>query len=114
VQPYLRAEDFLSLRLHGCQIAVLAACNTNASNPDRVVYSPDLRNALLQSGVHAVIASHWDVDDRATGALMNLFYRHLLGGDSPAHSLEIAEKAIALDSKWQHPYFWASFQLFAN
>jgi CHAT domain-containing protein len=113
-QPYLGAESLFPLRLLRCRIAVLAACNTNASNPDRVEFSPDLRNALLQSGVHAVIASHWDVDDHATAALMNLFYRHLLDGDSASYSLRLAEQAIASDPKWQHPYYWASFQLFAN
>jgi hypothetical protein len=111
---YLDAADVSSLHMRQCRIAVLAACNTSASNPDRVEYSPDLRNALLQSGVHVVIASHWDVDDRATNALMHSFYRQLLGGSSAHDSLRLAEQALASDPKWQHPYYWASFQLYSD
>jgi len=111
---YVDAADIAPLHLRQCRIAVLAACNTTDSNPDRVEYSPDLRNALLQSGVHAVVASHWDVDDRATAALMKLFYRHLLGGSSATASLMQAEQTLASDPKWQHPYYWASFQLYSD
>jgi CHAT domain-containing protein len=112
--PALGAESVSSLHLEHCRIAVLAACNTTASNPDHLEYAPDLRNALLRSGVHGVIASQWDVDDRSTGALMNAFYRQLILGDSPAHSLQLAQQSMQADPRWQHPFYWASFQFFAN
>jgi CHAT domain-containing protein len=112
--PALGAESVMHLHLQQCRIAVLAACNTAASAPERVPYSPDLRNAMLQAGVHAVIASNWDVDDHATGVLMKAFYGQLIRGISAAQSLQLAEKSMQADSKWQHPYYWASFQLFSN
>ena len=110
----LDADALDSLDLHRCKLAVLAACNTTASDPAHVEPSPDLRNALLRSGVHAVVASSWDVDDRATGALMLVFYKQLTQGTSSAHSLQLAQMSVQSEMSWQHPYYWASFQLFAN
>jgi CHAT domain-containing protein len=54
------------------------------------------------------------VDDRSTGTLMNAFYRQLLRGISAARSLQLAQQSVQSDKKWQHPFYWASFQLFAN
>jgi hypothetical protein len=108
------ADSLRSLDLRQCRIAVLAACNTTASDPDQAEPASDLRNALLAAGVHAVIASHWDVDDRSTRALMLDFYHQIVQGSSPANSLQTAEQKVRSDPKWQHPYYWASFQLFAN
>ncbi len=113
-QPALDADAVNSLDLRRCRIAVLAACNTTASSPTRVEPLPDLRNALLRSGVHAVVASHWDVDDQSTRALMLVFYQRLTQGISPARSLQLAEQSVRSEMTWRHPYYWASFQLFAN
>lgn len=66
----LSAIPIQSLHLDHCLLAVLAACNTTASNPGRVEPPSDLRNAFLRSGAHTVIASLWDVDDQSTGTLM--------------------------------------------
>jgi CHAT domain-containing protein/tetratricopeptide (TPR) repeat protein len=110
----LSADALGSLDLHRCRIAVLAACNTTASDPGRIEPVFDLRNALLGSGAHGVIASNWDVDDRSTQALMLAFYRQLFQGVAPGQSLQRAEQTVSTDPNWQHPYYWASFQLFVN
>lgn len=111
---WVDAETIAHLDLKQCRLAVLAACNTNASDPSRVEYGPDLRNQFLESGAHSVIASHWDVDDRATAALMHSFYRNLVQEESAPRALELAEQTVQSDPKWQHPYYWASFQFFSN
>jgi CHAT domain-containing protein len=112
--PALTAEGVSQLHLQQCRIAVLAACNTTSSNPYRKEFAPDLRDALLRSGVHAVIASQWDVDDQSTGELMVAMYNKLRDGNTLARSLQLAQKGIELDQRWRHPFYWASFQLFAN
>jgi len=100
--------------LQHLRIAVLAACNPTASNPDIPEPSPDGRNAFLRAGAHGVIASNWDVDDHSTGVLMLSFYRQLMSGLSPAQSLQLAESTLRSQTNWQHPYYWASFQYFVN
>jgi CHAT domain-containing protein/tetratricopeptide (TPR) repeat protein len=110
----LSAEAFDSIRLHRCRIAVLAACNTTGANPHRTPESDDLREAILRSGAHSVIASTWEVDDRSTHALMLSLYKGLIRGVSPGESLLAAQKAVRSIADWQHPYYWASFESFTN
>ena len=49
--PQSLSPDALDgIHLPYCRLAVLAACNTTAADPDQVEELPDLRNALLLSG----------------------------------------------------------------
>jgi CHAT domain-containing protein len=74
----------------------------------------DLRNALLIAGAQSVVASIWDVDDRSTQTLMIDFYQHLAQGQSPGQSLQAAQRQVRSSKNWQHPYYWAPFEIFAN
>jgi CHAT domain-containing protein len=103
-----------SVHVHRCNLGVLAACNTTAADPDRVEKLPDLRNALLFSGVRSVVASNWDVDDASTNALMLTFYKQLVQGLSPTQSLRVAQESVRSSNAWQHPYYWAPFEVFKN
>lgn len=51
--------------------------------------------------------SLWKVDDKATAALMKLFYEHLLRGRSPAQAMRSA--AEEMRAAHAHPFFWAPF-----
>jgi tetratricopeptide (TPR) repeat protein len=113
-EPVLTAEALGSMHLRGCRIAVLAACNTTATDPDQIEELTDLRNAMLLAGAHTVVASSWDVDDRSTQALMVAFYKLLVAGRTPAQALGFAQQAVRSDDAWRHPYYWASFETFAN
>lgn len=110
----LTPEALSTIRLSGCRLAVLAACNTVAANPDRIEDVRTIRNALLLDGAHAVIASYWDVDDHSTQSLMTTFYKQLVSGLHPSQALQIAQQSIRSTAGWQHPYFWASFQTFTR
>jgi CHAT domain-containing protein len=110
----LAPESFSGVNLSRCRLAVLAACNTTAADPDQIEKLPDLRNALLLSRVHAVVASNWDVDDRSTRSLMLHFYKQLALGRPPIESLQSAQQLIRSTGGWQHPYYWSSFEVFTN
>jgi CHAT domain-containing protein len=110
----LTPSSFGSVSLPRCRIAVLAACNTTAADPDRIEQLPDLRNAILRSGAHIVVASNWDVDDQSTRSMMLTFYHHLLLGRSASQALQTAQQSVRSDREWQHPYFWASFETFTD
>jgi CHAT domain-containing protein len=110
----LNAASLVSVHLLHCKVAVLAACNTTAADPDQIEKLPDIRNALLFSGAHSVVASNWDVDDHSTRSLMLAFYRYLLSGFSPARALQSAQQSLLAGSDWRHPYYWASFEIFTN
>jgi len=110
----LNPDALDGVRLPHCRLAVLAACNTTAADPDQVEELPDLRNALLLSGAQTVVASNWDVDDRSTRSLMLAFYKQLASGLSPTQSLQSAQHTVRSAGGWQHPYYWAAFEVFTN
>ena len=57
--------------------------------------------------------SLWEVDDLATGRLMESFYRQMKAGARPAEALRQAklEMLRAEPAAWRSPYFWAPFVL---
>jgi hypothetical protein len=82
----LSPESLDGVHLPRCRIAVLAACNTTAADPDRIDKLPDLL----------------------------AFYKQLLTGSSPRRSLQSAQMNIHSTPGWAHPFFWAAFQVFAH
>lgn len=113
-QALLTADALEDVHLSHTQLAVLAACNTAAVDPDRIEKLPDLRNALLLAGTEDVVASNWDVDDHSTSALMVEFYRRLLSGQVLSQSLQTAQMSVNSVEQWKHPYYWAGFELFTR
>ena len=63
----------------------------------------------MYAGARSVVASLWQVDDRATGDLMKSFYAALRRGVDKAEALRQAQ----LDTlrAYPRPFYWASFQL---
>jgi CHAT domain-containing protein/Tfp pilus assembly protein PilF len=109
----LNVYEVYGLNLENADLVVLSACDTQMgelSAGDEVV---GLNRAFLY-GSPTVIASLWSVEDEATGALMESFYRHLLEGMGKAQALQAAQDVIRNDPdhpEWVHPYYWAAFVL---
>jgi CHAT domain-containing protein len=108
----MNAQSLSNADMSGCHLGVLAACNTTSADPDQIEQIPDLRDALLLAGVHTVVATSWDIDDRSTHQLMLAFYEHLITGPTPARALQAAQQTMQDTPHWQHPYYWASFEIF--
>jgi hypothetical protein len=91
-------------------LVVLSACRTAFGGRGESVLS--FTHSFLSAGASQVLASAWEVDDRATSTLMSLFYEaHLRHGLGPEESLLVAQDAMRSDPRWSAPYFWAGFQL---
>lgn len=92
-------------------LVVLSACQTQTgevSGGDEVVA---LNRAFLYAGTPTVIASLWNVDDKATGLFMERFYIHLRAGKGKADALRQAQLDLRADETYGHPYYWAGFTL---
>jgi CHAT domain-containing protein len=69
--------------------------------------------AFLHAGARNVIAGLWDVNDQSTGQLMDVLYRELASGKTPAAALHTAKLALAQSKgNLRKPYYWAPFQLY--
>jgi CHAT domain-containing protein len=72
-----------------------------------------LGRAFLAAGADSLVMSLWSVEDNATNELMQVFYQHLLNGESKVQALRAAQCQLLHHSSsiYAHPYFWAAFRL---
>lgn len=104
---YLRLDEVFTLDLKA-ELVVLSGCSTGAGRVtgDGIL---GLTRGFLYAGTPAVVASLWDVSDRATAYLMDQFYRELARGMPKAAALARAQRAAR--RQYPHPSLWASFVL---
>ncbi len=109
----LSAEELGQVRLDHLKLVVLSACSTAPGSRARGEGVAGLARAFRLAGAPAVLASLWDVDDRATRHLLLTFHRHWLAGDEAASALRTAQLALLQDpdDRLRAPAVWAAFQL---
>lgn len=66
-----------------------------------------LPSTCLINGSQSVIGSVWPVQDESSARLMTHFYRHILAGLSPAHSLAYAQRELS--QAGDEPSAWAGY-----
>ncbi|MET0423512.1 MAG: CHAT domain-containing protein [Actinoplanes sp.] len=121
-------RDLLRLPATVRRLAVLSSCESHRIGhelPDEVVGLP---GGMLQLGLAGVVASHWEVNDRATALLMARFHDRCATGADPARALNEAQRWLRSAStaelraaypqligersaRFAHPYFWGAFTL---
>jgi CHAT domain-containing protein/tetratricopeptide (TPR) repeat protein len=99
------------LRLEQAYIATLAACLSGRAALQRGDEHVGLLQAMLTTGVPSVVASLWPVADAPTRALFEAFYARLVAGYPPAKALQEAARHVRAQPGWEHPYYWAAFQV---
>ncbi len=108
---FLRLNDIYNLQL-AADLVVLSACDTALGREVRGEALIGLTQGFLTAGARTVVASLWQVPDRATAELMRLFYGYMLDdGLAPAAALRKAQLASAAQRRWSDPYFWGGFVL---
>src|SRR5262249_31989773 len=107
----LFAHEITRMTFDRTRLVVLAACRTSAGRIRRGEGVFSLARPCLAAGVPTVVASLWDVDDRATRALFVAFHQALSKGAAVANALRAAQVA-ALENgagAYRDPLTWASF-----
>jgi len=114
VDGFFRLRDVYTMRLRADAV-VLSACETALGREVRGEGLIGLTQGFLHAGAKSVIASLWQVPDRATSELMTLLYRNLLGEEqAPAEALRNAQLELSANRRWQDPYFWSGFVLMGD
>jgi CHAT domain-containing protein len=108
---FLRLYEIYNLKL-GADLVVLSACQTAVGQEIRGEGLLGLTRGFMYAGAPRVLATLWQVDDRATSELMKRFYQKMLGeGLRPAAALRAAQVSMQADKRWSSPHFWAAFTL---
>ena len=92
-------------------LAVLGSCSTGRGKTFDQEGVLGFVHAFFVAGARQVIVSLWDVDDAATSALVQRFYKELRSGQSTAAALQRAKDWLQTKTEWSHPAYWAAWQL---
>ncbi len=106
---FVTAAELAALDLRGTELVVLSACDTGLGAIAPGGEFAGLRRAFSMAGAAAQVISLWSVDDAATAALMQSFYRQLLAGAGRADALQRAQREVRRRPRWAHPSAWAAF-----
>jgi CHAT domain-containing protein len=102
------AADLMGVRLTA-DLVVLSACDTALGKSVQGEGLMGLRYVVLARGAKSVVASLWEVSDRAAAQLMTAFYQSFLG----AHTSEIRALSSAMRQQLSQPYSdpaeWGAF-----
>jgi CHAT domain-containing protein len=106
---FLRTHDIYNLKLPA-ELVVLSACETGLGKDVTGEGLEGLTRGFMYAGARRVIVSLWNVNDKATAALMQRLYAGMLRGNkTPAAALRAAQVEMLRMRPWQSPYYWAAF-----
>lgn len=91
-------------------LVTLSACQSGVSRVRAGDELMGLPRAFIYAGTPSVVASLWNVNDRATALLMTAFYRNLQYR-GPAEALQQAQLELMKQDTYRHPFYWAAFSL---
>jgi CHAT domain-containing protein/Tfp pilus assembly protein PilF len=110
----LESSEIYKARLPAAKLVVLSACQTGIERYYRGEGAISLARAFIAAGAPLVVASLWAVDSDSTTELMMNFHRNRKQVvPSSAEALRRAQLAMltGADTRYRHPYYWASFNL---
>ncbi|RWY79153.1 CHAT domain-containing protein [Rhizobium leguminosarum] len=136
VADFLRLTD-RELRLGKLTLLTLSACDTGYRDIEENDDLDAFAAKMINTGTRAVLASLWEVPDSSTGYFMRRFYnlavskgqsrpealantmREFISGVAEHTAVEVADEAVPPAAKdpvqtydFDHPYYWAPFELF--
>ncbi len=88
---------------------VLSACNTSVGTAQRGEGVFSISRAFFYAGANEIIVTLWNVADRETSILMDLYYQKLAENKSSGEALHLAKSDYLkiADEFTSHPIYWA-------
>jgi CHAT domain-containing protein len=106
---FFQAREIWHSRFNA-ELIVLSACQTGKGKLERGEGVSGLARAFLHAGARCVLATLWNVNDKATSEFMGYFYEYLMQGKSQDDALQLT-KIRMMTSRYDHPFYWAGFVL---
>ena len=105
--------QIMTLPMEEAELVFLSACESGLGT-DGLEYRT-IAHAFAHAGAPAVVATLWQVDDKATRTLAEGFYAAKMDGDGNAAALRRAQRAmIEAGGKHAAPGYWAGVSLFGQ
>ena len=111
---YLTALEVSQLNWEGTDLVVISACESGLGDLQVGGGVYGLKRAIAVAGAQSSLLSLWKVDDYATKAFMESFYKHLKAGKGKAEALAETQREFRespVMPAYSHHYYWAAFQL---
>ena len=110
---YLTALEVTNIDLEGTELAVISGCESGKGDIQSGEGIYGLKRSIAVAGAKSSLLSLWKVNDIATAAFMENFYKRLKKGEGRAKALYETQKEFRNHSEisWRHPNVWAAFQL---
>ena len=108
---YLNLCDLYEMQLP-VDLLTLSGCATGLNSIAAGDEHVGLMRGFLGAGVHSLLLTLWDVNDRTTSMFMTSFYQAFQNGAPKAEALRLA--TLAVRSAYPHPYYWAPYVLVGN
>ncbi|HKR14921.1 MAG TPA: CHAT domain-containing protein [Pyrinomonadaceae bacterium] len=106
---FLFLHDIYNLNLPA-ELVVLSACQTGVGKQVKGEGLIALTRGFMYAGAARLVASYWDVDDKATADLMEQFYIEMFTNKKrPAEALQLAQLHLRKQRRYSSPNFWAGF-----
>lgn len=102
----------LESAIQRCRLAILSACSTAAGERLGPFNPASLIQALWRAGVPTVIATRWEVEERATAVLVASLLQGLAAGVPAPFALRNAIRDVRRMPGLEHPAHWAAFHVF--
>lgn len=110
---FLDATVVRSLDLQKMQLALLAACSTDAGvGGSRGLDS--VAQALQTSGVPHVVASRWAVDSVEARKFASGFYAAVFSGEPVSGATRLMSQKMMSNPQTAHPFYWAAFAAYGR
>lgn len=108
---FLRLYDLYNLKL-SAELVVLSACQTALGRDIKGEGLVGLTRGFMYAGAPRVVASLWQVEDRASAEMMKRFYEAMFVKKlTVSAALKAAQVSMYNDKRWRAPYYWAAFTL---
>ncbi|MDR3636244.1 MAG: CHAT domain-containing protein [Isosphaeraceae bacterium] len=114
---YLNLRELYGVDLHGCELTILSACDSNRGDTQIGEGTWALSRGFLVAGARRVVASNWLVDDEAAASLVSVYCTLLAKAEKEgkpvdyAGALREAKRWVRGQEKWKAPYYWGSLVL---
>ena len=113
-EVHLTMKDIAEVRIRA-KLVVLSCCHSASGKILTAEGVVGIARAFLGSGARSVVMSLWAVDDDATKAFMNVFYKCLVREKlSASEALHQAMKKMRESTLYNHVKYWAPFVLLGD